>query len=1710
MHMRKPTFACSDFPLQDRKPACCSLVCGVVSLLLYFLMATALHAQSYAFYSPTNPASYVSYPIGAGGPTVVHRNGATYVVVWQSYGTYIPYVLRTDESTGFTEAVAIPGADQAPASPNGRIDGHFSMEMKLDTAGYIHLVEVGHNESLRYWKSNLPDSIAGGFTEIAVNATNGLPWAQLHYDYSKLLTDNNGVIYMISRCEMNWRTPDQGDRGVTLHRYDVNTGTWTMLGGVQAENPAATIAKPTTTLRGKAIFWEWAGQTDTLFYQGFSANLSFDAQNRMHFTVSTLDRFPDGAFPNGNGDTLVYAYSDDGGDTWHRSDGSLITHLPMRARAGLANSADIVNQGDPATNEGRLGLQTQIAVDRSGSPLIAADDTYTRQATGWVRSTFNGNNTLTTTPNSRHVLGADGRLYTYRDPLTGGDNLRIMEKPDSTYSSFVVGSTGMPNTLCGDAPTFRKSGLLYGSLPTNMIYGRVGVTLGWNQADLGSPALAGVSASLRSGAMRIRASGGGFDSTSDQARFTWQTVSGDCVLVARLDSHTATNPAAWAGLSIRESTNASSRQATIVATQSDGFHFVTRTTPGAAAQTNGINPDLFGPEGNWLRLTRSGNSIIAEVSADADSWTLVGSNTVALPTDALVGLVASANSATFADFNFSQIGIQGLRNLAFGKPATQSSQFFDLGAGLATDGNTNGDWAFGSVATTYNTDSVYFWRVDLLEPSTVQTLKFYKRTDGARDGQLNSATVRLLGSSSNVLWSGSIPSGTLSIPYTLTPGGVANVRYVELERSSQTAIAEVEVFGTNSVPLPGPDMEAPDTPSGLMASARETVVTLTWEASSSPDVAGYVLQRGPGSSGPFVDVANDICLPRYVDSNLALGSNYYYRVAAIDESGNRSDCTTVLQVATTDRTPPAPPIITSLTYGNSTLTMGWSNLDPQPDFSHWELVRADRQGHETIVLSHTTGTNYTWVAPGFGQYSEFFLRAYDTNGNRSCAGNVISYLSGTNIALGRSATQGANAGTAGFAVDGMVLGGNSTDTGNSSNMSVNWWQVDLGTNRPVGAIELYSHQSDPNGLIAFDVFVIDASGQTNWSYSHPLGYYIGFMHRLYPDGATGRYVRVQRRNVAVANPAALRLAEVRVLEKSADWPEVGPVLSGRVLHLDAGNAANLVRDGYRVSAWTNLAPAGGYAGQNTSTNQPRTGSSSSLERHLVNFGPDGSERWMKFKTAGGADWRPTTLRTMFWVVKGANFLLGDGSSAPFHRGTADEGSPNATIWDSALASSAVLSGQTYLNGVLVDGSTTPLPSAYSVVSVVTTSAVAADRIGDDRNNPDRQGGLQLAEFIAYDTALSDGERRQVEQYLAEKWNVARNYGVVAESSTNVFLAPPANVIATPVDLDQINLTWAASVGATGYRVKRASAPVGPYSVIASGLTGTAYNDTGLNPSTTYYYVVSAVSNAVEGAESAIASARTLDLWHSQDVGAVGTAGSASQNDGVFTVSGAGADIGSTADAFHFLNISMTGDGTFIARLAVQGSATSTSKMGIAMRETLGADSKSVINFFDDGQDKVRVAYRTATGGGTSYFTAATNNTVPVWLKLSRAGDDFTGWYSSDGVNWTTLGTANVTMSNTIYVGLVVCSRNTSTLNTGTFDNLSGDAWDLWLSQDVGAVVTTGGASETNGVFTVSGAGADIGSTADAFHFLHMNMIGDGTFVARLVSPTSAIRGGVRI
>jgi fibronectin type 3 domain-containing protein len=82
---------------------------------------------------------------------------------------------------------------------------------------------------------------------------------------------------------------------------------------------------------------------------------------------------------------------------------------------------------------------------------------------------------------------------------------------------------------------------------------------------------------------------------------------------------------------------------------------------------------------------------------------------------------------------------------------------------------------------------------------------------------------------------------------------------------------------------------------------------------------------------------------------------------------------------------------------------------------------------------------------------------------------------------------------------------------------------------------------------------------------------------------------------------------------------------------------------------------------------------------------------------------------------------------------------------------------------------------------------------------------------------------------------------------------PTSLTATGKD-GQVSLNWTAASETTSYNVKRATTSGGPYSTVATNVTGTTYTNTGLTNGTTYYYVVSAVNANGESANSTQASA----------------------------------------------------------------------------------------------------------------------------------------------------------------------------------------------------------------------------------------------------------------
>ncbi len=100
-----------------------------------------------------------------------------------------------------------------------------------------------------------------------------------------------------------------------------------------------------------------------------------------------------------------------------------------------------------------------------------------------------------------------------------------------------------------------------------------------------------------------------------------------------------------------------------------------------------------------------------------------------------------------------------------------------------------------------------------------------------------------------------------------------------------------------------------------------------------------------------------------------------------------------------------------------------------------------------------------------------------------------------------------------------------------------------------------------------------------------------------------------------------------------------------------------------------------------------------------------------------------------------------------------------------------------------------------------------------------------------------------------------------------------------------------------------------------------------------------------------------------------------------------------------------------------------------------------------------------------------------------------------GATHTDLNLINVQLNQTGYYDVVVTNASGSV--TSAPARL--DVAISFAGSDVGDASSNGGFGLSGGVFTVWGDGEDIEDTADAFHFAHQSLTGDGQIVARLLS-----------
>ena len=228
-------------------------------------------------------------------------------------------------------------------------------------------------------------------------------------------------------------------------------------------------------------------------------------------------------------------------------------------------------------------------------------------------------------------------------------------------------------------------------------------------------------------------------------------------------------------------------------------------------------------------------------------------------------------------------------------------------------------------------------------------------------------------------------------------------------------------------------------------------------------------------------------------------------------------------------------------------------------------------------------------------------------------------------------------------------------------------------------------------------------------------------------------------------------------------------------------------------------------------------------------------------------------------------------------------------------------------------------------------------------------------------------------------------------------------------------------------------------------------------------------------------------------------------DASYTLKGSGTDIWGTSDEFHCLAGALTNDGQLVTRVTYVQLTDGWAKSGLMMRESLSGGSKNVMMLVTPSNGTTFQWRDTALGES---FNSGSSGSAPVWLKLVRSGSDFSGYRSADGVTWTLVGTASVSMSSVIYAGLVVCSHNSSVLARSEFAQVAGLPAGA-QNADVGSGFPAGSAEYTGTLPTDQVSLLAVNSRWIG-HALQVNPVGQSISIGAAEAGTCTFAGDITL
>jgi fibronectin type 3 domain-containing protein len=201
---------------------------------------------------------------------------------------------------------------------------------------------------------------------------------------------------------------------------------------------------------------------------------------------------------------------------------------------------------------------------------------------------------------------------------------------------------------------------------------------------------------------------------------------------------------------------------------------------------------------------------------------------------------------------------------------------------------------------------------------------------------------------------------------------------------------------TEPVAVVAPDWEPPEAPMGLFADGADGAITVSWAPNQELDMAAYRVYTSDRATGTYNKIGEDIAsgTTSFIHKPVESGIKYWYKLTAVDTSGNESKQSAPVYGLCLDDVPPEPPAAPVGAFGapgspgEKTVKLTWA-ANNEKDIAGYAVYRAaisrtgivEKISGSALLPPDRLSFEDKTLKPGVEYW--YVLRAWDTSGNRS-------------------------------------------------------------------------------------------------------------------------------------------------------------------------------------------------------------------------------------------------------------------------------------------------------------------------------------------------------------------------------------------------------------------------------------------------------------------------------------------------------------------------------------------------------------------------------------------------------------------------------------------------------------------------------------------------------------------------------------------------------